>query len=354
MIVRDEAHVVERCLDSVRPLITRWCIVDTGSTDDTPALIQQKLSGLPGKLYHRAWVDFGHNRSEALHLARGQGDWLLLIDADEELVIDDGFVLPGRRDIQAWQIRQRPGGGNEFYLPRLLRADHPWHFEGVLHEYLASEAPFEQAVIEGLSQVGHFDSARNRRPAREKYLDDARTLAAALEQQPDNARYQFYLAQSLRDAGEHDKALSAYRRRAAMGGWEEEVYCALFETARALEHTGAAHEAIVGAYLAAWNERPQRAEPLVELARIHRQRGQHAAAHLFAARAASLPRPDDILFVDAGTYQWRARDELALASYWLGDASTARNITRELLESPDLPDSERPRILKNQEFFQSA
>lgn len=35
MIVKNEAPVIRRCLDSVRPLITNWVIVDTGSTDGT-------------------------------------------------------------------------------------------------------------------------------------------------------------------------------------------------------------------------------------------------------------------------------------------------------------------------------
>ena len=32
MIVKNEAHVIERCLASVLPLIDKWSIVDTGST----------------------------------------------------------------------------------------------------------------------------------------------------------------------------------------------------------------------------------------------------------------------------------------------------------------------------------
>lgn len=354
MIVRDEAHVIERCLRSVRPLITRWCIVDTGSTDDTARIIKCSLSDLPGQLHYRPWVDFGRNRSEAMALARDRGEWLLLIDADEELRIEDGFRLPRRSDIHAWQIRQRPGGGSEFYLPRLLRSEHPWHFEGVLHEHLASERPFQQAVIAGLSQLGHFDSARNRQPAREKYLRDAKTLAAALEDDPGNARYQFYLAQSLRDAGEHRRAVEAYQRRVEMDGWDEERYCARFEAARLLEKIKFPQHEIANAYLAAWNERPIRAEPLVELARLHRECGQHPLAHLFAARAAGIQRPGDILFVDAGVYTWRARDELAVASYWTGDPQTATNLAEELLQTAELPKSERPRIVRNLELFRQA
>jgi glycosyltransferase involved in cell wall biosynthesis len=38
MIVKDEAHVIRRCLGSVRPLIDSWVIVDTGSSDGTQSL----------------------------------------------------------------------------------------------------------------------------------------------------------------------------------------------------------------------------------------------------------------------------------------------------------------------------
>lgn len=355
MIVRDEAHVIDRCLASVRPLITQWCIVDTGSTDDTPARIEAALGELPGALHHRPWVDFGHNRSEALALARGQGDWLLLIDADEELRIADDFAFPERDDVQAWQLLQIPGNGSsEFYLPRLLRADLPWRFDGVLHEHLACERPFEQAPLPGLAQVGHFDSARNQQPLRQKYLRDAAVLESALEREPDNARYRFYLAQSLRDAGEFEAAIEAYRARAELGGWAEETFCARLEVARLLERTGRPHAETVAAYLDAWNARPSRAEPLVELARLHRERGAHAVAHLFASAAARLPQPPDILFIDTSVYRWRACDELAVASYWTGDPETAATLARQLLDSPDLPASERVRVEQNRVLFENA
>ncbi|MEN1729320.1 MAG: glycosyltransferase [Pseudomonadota bacterium] len=352
MIVRNEAHVIQRCLDSVRSLITRWCIVDTGSSDDTAQLIQETLKDLPGELHHRPWVDFGHNRSESLALARDQGDWLLLIDADEELVISEDFTPPSDSRIHAWQIKQKPGGETEFYLPRLLRSDHPWRFEAVLHEYLASDRPFEQARLQGLTQIGHFDSARNQQSPEEKYRRDAQLLAYTIEKHGDDPRYQFYLAQSLRDAGQLEESLSAYRKRARMAGWDEEVYCSLFEVARLLERLRASSSDIVQAYLEAWNARPTRAEPLSELARVHRLAEQHAAAHLFAERACQISQPDDSLFLDPSVYQWRAKDELAIASYWMGDRQTAIHLTQALLDSGRLPASEEPRIRSNLDLYQ--
>jgi len=74
MIVKDEAAVICRCLESVKPVIAHWVICDMGSTDNTPELIQTALSGIPGTLHRSPWVDFGHNRTQALKLAKGRAD----------------------------------------------------------------------------------------------------------------------------------------------------------------------------------------------------------------------------------------------------------------------------------------
>ena len=75
MIVKDESAVIERCLNSVKEHIDYWVIVDTGSTDGTQEIIQRTLKDIPGILYARPWVDFAHNRNEALQFAKGKTDY---------------------------------------------------------------------------------------------------------------------------------------------------------------------------------------------------------------------------------------------------------------------------------------
>ena len=279
-------------------------------------------------------------------LAAGQGDFLLLIDADETLEIAADFRWPQDPDVQAWLIRQRIGNRDfEYDLPKLLRAAHPWHFEGVVHEYLNSREPFHRAALPGLVQIGHFDSARNR--GGDKFNQDIKLLERALAEQPEHSRHRFYLAQSLRDVGRLPEALEAYRRRAELGGWEEKVFYSLWQVARLLERTGAEAPFIVDAYLTAWQSRPARIEPLLDLARFNRQLGRHHLARLFAERAASAPRPDDSLFVDASAYRWRAADELALALYASGDRVRAEALWQRLLDVAVLPGSEIERVQRN-------
>ena len=44
----------------------------------------------------------------------------------------------------------------------------------------------------------------------------------ALEEDPENARHVFYLAQSYRDVGNLAQAMEWYEKRANLGGWDEE------------------------------------------------------------------------------------------------------------------------------------
>src|SRR5437773_8058324 len=84
MIVKNEAHVIRRYLESHKDVIDTWCIVDTGSTDGTQQIVRDTMAelGIPGELHEREWIDFGTNKTEMLQLAKGRADYLLQNDAD--------------------------------------------------------------------------------------------------------------------------------------------------------------------------------------------------------------------------------------------------------------------------------
>jgi len=355
MIVKNEAHVIARCLASVRPVIGAWAIVDTGSTDGTQAKIRELLADLPGELIERPWLDFASNRNQALDLARAHGDYALILDADEIIEIDPAARFPARLDGPGYWLRQRIGDGEfEYHSAKLLRHATPWRWHGVLHEYPAAQPQPHMQLLDGLRVRSFPDGARSQRPQREKFLADAEVLENALRKEPGNARYQFYLAQSLRDAGENERAVDAYRRRIALGGWEEETWYSRFQIGVLLERLGAGDAAIIDAYLAAWDARPTRAEALCELARYLRCRGRHASAYVHARAAAELPPPADLLFVDLAVYRWRARDEQAIAAYYIGRPQECAALSDALLADPALPAAERERVAANARFGHAA
>lgn len=88
MIVKDEAAAIGPCLDSVRGIVSQIVIVDTGSRDDTVAIAR----GLGATVLSVPWENhFARARNAAL--APIATDWVLSLDADEELDRDAGPAL---------------------------------------------------------------------------------------------------------------------------------------------------------------------------------------------------------------------------------------------------------------------
>ena len=349
MIVRNETGVIERCLKSVRPFIDCWSIVDTGSSDGTQQLVRAYLADLPGELHEREWRDFGHNRSEALALARSCGDYLFVIDADETFEVPAGFSLPFLSEGAYYTRHRGRGSFVSFSRVQFLRSDLPFRYEGVLHEVVVCDAPHRKGHIDKVECVGGFDGARNQVSPEEKYGRDAQVLEKALETDPDNARYRYYLARSYRDAGQPEKAIENFLIRAKLGGFEEEVWHSLHLVGVLSADLGKYHAALA-AQLQAYQLRPTRAETLCALARLHRLRDEHHLAYLFARPAADMVRPDDLLFVDDSVYSWRSLDELCIAAYWVGQYQESYEAAMRLLELSELPQEQRERVQKNKDF----
>jgi len=352
MIVKDEAHVIERCLSAVRPFVDSWLIVDTGSSDGTQEVVRQLLDGVPGELVERPWRDFGHNRTEALELARSRADYSLIIDADEVFTAPEGFIWPDLTD-DVYSLRHVVGS-TTYWVQKLVANRLLWRYEGVLHEYLETPGGAAPTELRGPSIVGHYDGGRSQGLTTvQKYARDAETLEKAVAAEPDNTRYQYYLARSYRDSEQWGKALVAFRRRVTMGGFDEEIYDSLHTIGIMHEMIGSPPETVMAAYLAAYENRPTRAEPLCSLARYLRMQERYALAKMFASQAAAMTRPDDVLFVDDSVYEWRAADEFAVAAYWSGDYEASAKAGRELLASERVPVDERKRVQANLDFAET-
>ena len=355
MIVKNEAPVIARCLASVKPFIDSWCIVDTGSTDNTQALISLCMQAIPGELHERPWKDFANNRNEAIKLAEDKADYLLVMDADDILVAPENFTLPDLTK-DSYKLRVEYSG-TTYYRTQLFRSRLDFYYEGVLHEVLMSESsqagfPRTEEILEGLVYRCSPEGSRSADP--HKFEKDAAVLRAALTNAPAHlrARYMFYLAQSWRDAGGANnlkKAWTAYSHRAEMSGFEEETWYSLLEVAKISAKLKLSSPSVINAYLRAYERRPSRAESLCYLAMYLREQDRVAAGYPFARTANKTPRPSDILFIDDSVYAWRAKDEHAVAAYWTGRYEEAFRLNAELLEG-ELPERERERIQRNLDF----
>src|ERR1051325_11698415 len=240
MIVKNEAAVIRRCLEAVKPIISHWIICDTGSTDGTPAIIREILRGIPGTLYEDAWRDFGHNRTLAMRRARGKADYHLLIDADMVVNVRDGGA--SRLTEDAYLIRFE--GPVDYSVIRLVSDQHEWRYLGLTHEYIFADSARAPVTLPTLT-VTHHEDGGNRS---EKYRRDIALLSEGIVKEPTNSRYAYYLAQSHRDVGDFQTALDWYEKRVLMGGWEEETWSALYQMARMQQFLGNDWRVVLNSY----------------------------------------------------------------------------------------------------------
>jgi LPS sulfotransferase NodH/glycosyltransferase involved in cell wall biosynthesis len=358
MIVKNESQAIQRCLESVRSIIDYWVIVDTGSTDGTQDIITTYLADIPGELKESPWVDFSHNRNEALDLARPHCDYVFFIDADDVLELPPKFAIPIMSASSYYvEIRQKE---LRYWRPHLLRSDLPWRFEGVLHEFLTCslnknkqrtfpENLNPQRLAKAIINTTE-GGARRQVAQQERYARDAALLEKALETETDpflTARYTFYLGQSHRDAGNRPAALAAYLARASLGFWEQEVFISLYQAAVLKAELGYDPAEVIEAYQRAHAVDRRRAEALHGAARFCRVQGRFQEGYDFAKRALKMTAPETGLFVQQWIYDHGVLDEYAVCAYCIGRYEDCLKACRRILAGSAIPAAERPRVQAN-------
>lgn len=346
MIVKNERHIIQRCIDSVKNIISYWVICDTGSTDGTQAFVKDYFAklGIPGELHQDQWENFEHNRNLALERSRSKADYILIMDADDYITLDNPLDFMNlTADSYLLKIQRR----SVAYLNRkIIKSSKPWYWEGVLHEYLACPVSYYEEELAGNYLLNSTDEgARSHNP--EKYKQDALILKKALEKNPYNTRYQFYLGRSYYDAQDYTEAYKAYQQRVTMGGWSEEVYYALLESARCLEALHKESSVVLEAYLKSYYFRPSRLESIYEALRYCRFNQLPNVGAGIAQMVKQISYPEDILFVQKDVYDWRLQDELSLCALHTNNLLFAEQLLIQLVESPLTPAEQLERLTHN-------
>lgn len=135
LIVRNEERFLDRCLSSLRGIADEICVLDTGSTDRTREIARAHGAVLGASYWDD---DFSAARNACLDMATG--DWILQVDADEELVTPDPAELDRVLRAKAvchlveLELRGEEGRFELAWQPRLFRHDARLRYRRALHE----------------------------------------------------------------------------------------------------------------------------------------------------------------------------------------------------------------------------
>lgn len=360
MIVKDEAAIIVRCLNSIRPIIDYVLICDTGSTDQTRELIAGwlKQTGIPGEVVNAPWVNFAHNRSLALSLLKNKGvvDYALMIDADEVL------AFKSLHPVQIKKFKQNLSAdlynittilGNCIYTrPQLTSTSKNFYYRGVIHEFLDCKEPIlTRENVSLFTNTPIQDSHRNSQP--DKYRRDAEVLDLALLTEEDPflvSRYHFYLAQSLRDSGNKARAIYNYDIRAKLGGWEEEVYISLLYSARIKKSLKYPINESIQYFMNAAEVVKGRAEALYEVVKLCRENSRFYQGYIVGSHALELAMPKDGLFLEKSVYEYALMDEVSICAYYVGDYKLSQSLCQKLIFSGKVPVTDLKRVMENLQY----
>ncbi|MCR5278734.1 MAG: glycosyltransferase family 2 protein [Lachnospiraceae bacterium] len=170
MIVKNEAAILRRCLDSLKDLYDELVIVDTGSTDDTKAIASEYTD----KIYEFEWIDdFSAARNFAT--SKATCDYVYVPDADEVLDEENrrkfkllkGILDPQVDIVQMKYVNQLNNGSvynfDEELRPKLFRRVRTFTFIDPIHETLRLDPVVYDSDIDIIHMQGEVHADRDLR-----------------------------------------------------------------------------------------------------------------------------------------------------------------------------------------------
>jgi len=320
MIVKNESKIIARLLDSVCSIIDTYCICDTGSTDNTVELITAyfESKNICGKIVFEPFKDFAHNRNVSLNHCIGMSDYILFLDADMMLQIR-GFNKESLWSADSFSILQ----GNEdfhYHNMRIVRNNGLYSYFGVTHEYI--NTPPNNVNINVPKDVLFINDVGDGGSKGNKFDRDVALLTKGIEENPNNERYHFYLANSYYDSGkDNEMAIEWYKKRIKLGGWVQEVWYSFYRIGLIYKRMDKMGDAIFN-WIAAYDCFPDRIENLYEIIQYYRVIGQCKSALVFYKLAKSILDKNlnwsEYLFLQNDVYTYRLEFEYSIIAAYTG------------------------------------
>lgn len=345
-IYRNESAIIERALESVKPVIDYVCVIVTGTEDNTKEKIEQwcAKNEIPCHVGYAAFVNFSVSRNAALDLARKtfpQATYLLVTDADMMLEVLPGFSKD-KLSADGYRVNQEHGS---LVYPnvRLVKTNVKWEYRCSTHEFLSF--PNGSVVLNlptlKIRDVGDggfkvVKAIRDRDLLLKEYADP--TTAPDLI-----PRAAFYLANTYKDLGEFDEAIKWYKRKVYLGGFDQEVFISKMNIGLCYEclankekvddvKSDLFDKAFV-AFIHAWESRPSRAEALYHASELCRIRCMNSTAFTLAITGKFIPYPSDTLFIQKDVYTWRFDFIISICAFYVpGKMEVGKSSLVKILE----------------------
>jgi len=221
MIAKNEEKNIGRCLQSVAGVVDEMIVIDTGSCDNTCQIART----YGAKVQSFIWNDnFSDARNASLELATG--DWILFLDADEELAKESGAVLRQavmNQDVEGYFNKIINISGNDScpettadVVFRLFRNRPDYRFRGAIHEQICDvisekNAEANYQLLEDVV-ICHYGYLNSHLKEKDKKRRNRILLEKELMDRPNDPLVRFHYAVELHRIGENLLAAGEFEK----------------------------------------------------------------------------------------------------------------------------------------------
>lgn len=236
VMVKNGGKEFEEMLQRNLPIIDRYTILDTGSKDNSVENAKRILKDKKGKVYEETFINFRDSRNRCLDLAGKRCKY--------NLMLDDTYVIEGNlreflETIRSDQFADSyslliKSGDVEYYSNRITKSANNLRYIFILHEVIQQKDNVNVVVPCNQSWIYDIRSPvmESRTNSRKEY--DLKCLFQMIEEDPDEPRHYYYVAQTYNCLENREKAAEYFKKRAfhPRTGFDQEKVDALFEMSR--------------------------------------------------------------------------------------------------------------------------
>jgi len=301
IMVKDAGPLFEKVLTDNLDIIDRWTFLDTGSTDGTIDVINKVLESKKGRLYREPFKNFRDSRNKCLELAGKSCKYNVMLD-DTYIVQGDfrKFLEEIRSDQFATSYSLiMKSDDTEYYSNRVTKSDANLRYIYKIHEVIQQENNVNVVIPNLICWIFDMRADYMEKRTMDRKLYDLKLLFEEVEDEPDNPRHLYYIAQTYNLLEDHEKSAEYFRKRAdhPNEGFKQEKVDALFELARTMNFKlNKPWEECEKVYKECFELEPTRPDALYFIGIHYYLQGKYDIAYPYMKKAFEVGYPVDTQF----------------------------------------------------------
>lgn len=281
------------------PYIDRWTVLDTGSTDNTVDIIKEVLKDKKGNLYQEPFINFRDSRNRCLDLAGKSCKF--------NIMLDDTYVLSGnvreflsiiRSDEFADSYNVMIKSGDLIYgSNRITKSDRELRYVYKIHEIIQTENNVVVQIPSNQILINDIDNEYMQQRTNNRKQNDLILLFEEIEQNPNDPRNLYYIAQTYTCLKMWYKAFEYFQKRIEhpVEGYREEVTDAYFQCAYLSEtQLNLEWDKCEEMYMKCYNHEPTRPDSLFCIGYHYYRENQNNKAFEYLKRGFKLGLPTTV------------------------------------------------------------